>query len=679
METSSIVSYNEKILDILSKTNRQISCKLFDRLDYKKKIQTSSIEENEDVKYWEHIFCNFSGESLRGQVEKQIFFVTTGRMYNKIMDSLLRRYISSDANILITNMRKINFDILFAAIRIIQGKIRGRNMSKFMGTIGKVMDDNFRNFSDVHLKYGSDVLFYLLNLCVHSVDGLRIMVNEETDMRNVYEVYRGKVSYTRDGILNLHQQLLGQLGECGIPFDLSDLSEYELDVRLVLDMRAKKTQIGYRADFLPLFFHKGTVDFLNNRKHDKILNNVGTYLRTFRVFLETKIMPEDRHRYLLAGSVTKALYNIRDCSDVDFFVMDHEDNIEKYGTYKPQMGCGTVFDDFGKTHYGNEKYYFPMIPAMYDAQQEFKKNRVISDDAKTILDNYPLYSVSGLKAGRYVDIFVGLSRKLGYAINNLDDLLSDPACKIYFFGCPIINLKLEMVRDNVKDIDLGRLSRKQYYDMDYLKKNYGYLFSDDEMEILGFHRLRTNSMESLVKLELNCYHCENEEFAGAGYDLMIRRYPLYLEDIMKTMIRNGPLLISDENERSIYEMRHIYQKPLLSSLKDKMEYREQEMDVEYYYEVSSDGEISIYIGKEISIYEKICVSGNIKVSIDGTTKKLSINVGGKKMKKIYQQITTTDKKKEYRMMLINLMKNFIQLHKMVDSHTIERVVVDILK
>ena len=49
------------------------------------------------------------------------------------------------------------------------------------------------------------------------------------------------------------------------------------------------------------------------------------------------------------------------------------------------------------------------------------------------------------------------------------------------------------------------------------------------------------------------------------------------------------------------------------------------------------------------------------------------------MKNIYQKIENPDKRKEYRLILINIMKNMIQLHKIVDCHTVEKIAVDILK
>jgi hypothetical protein len=115
-----------------------------------------------------------------------------------------------------------------------------------------------------------------------------------------------------------------------------------------------------------------------------------------------------------------------------------------------------------------------------------------------------------------------------------------------------------------------------------------------------------------------------------------------------------------------------------------MEFSGKPVDVWYYYECSKNGEISIYIlqkdaEEDISLYDEVCISGNIRVEISEGVKKLSLNVGGKKMKNIYQKIENPDKRKEYRGTLINIMKNVIQLHKIIDCHTQEKVAVDILK
>jgi len=47
------------------------------------------------------------------------------------------------------------------------------------------------------------------------------------------------------------------------------------------------------------------------------------------------------------------------------------------------------------------------------------------------------------------------------------------------------------------------------------------------------------------------------------------------------------------------------------------------------------------------------------------------------MTKISQQLGTQEKK--YKTMLVNFMKNLIQLHKMIDCHTKEKITIDFLK
>lgn len=86
----------------------------------------------------------------------------------------------------------------------------------------------------------------------------------------------------------------------------------------------------------------------------------------------------------------KSAYNVRDCADVDFLVLDHEGDIKNF---YPEVGVAGIFDDFGKTYYGNEEYYFPMIPEMYEKQKKMKETmrseveKVV--DPLTILNNFP--------------------------------------------------------------------------------------------------------------------------------------------------------------------------------------------------------------------------------------------------------------------------------------------------
>jgi len=667
-----IADYNKKIIECIHSNQDEINYRLNGKLDYQKKIQRRSLKEDDKFKELETQFLRQPTINLK----QRLPFIPTVAIQNHILESITeKRYISEDVNNIVENLKSLTFSVVLSLIRIIFANLEGRNMSRFWAEMQTIMTKTYRDFAEIESEYSMNHVFFMLQLFTNSANNLKIVFHfietEAKALKNV--IYQRKVTYTNDGAKNLYQQLDDK------PFDLEQKSEYSIWASLVLDARLKG---AYSTKHLGLFFHDQTVRFLNERRHDIIYNGAGTYLRTFHVFLQTNIHPKDRMRYVLAGSVAKSVYNVRDCSDIDFFVLDHEDNIEKYASYKPNTGEG-IYDDFGKTYYGNEAFYFPMIPEMYKKQQEWKQTRTKRTDELTILNNYPEYSVSGLKAGRYVDIYCAICRKLGYPVYNLDDIVSNPECNIYFLGVPVLALKLEMARDIVKDIDLGRISKKQLHDMHYLDKNYGFLFSDAQRNILGFDRLSDyKMMRSMIQLELNCYHIPME--GGAAYDLVIRRYPMYVQDMLANLIKKGPLLVSDVYPIRTSDIRNIYQKPLLSSLKDRMEIFGKPEDVGYYYEVSKIGEISLYIlpkdtEEDISIYEEVCISGNIRVEISEGSKKLSVNVGGKKMKNIYQKIENPDKKKEYRGVLINIMKNVIQLHKIVDCHTQEKVSVDILK
>lgn len=213
-------------------------------------------------------------------------------------------------------------------------------------------------------------------------------------------------------------------------------------------------------------------------------------------------------------------------------------------------------------------------------------------------------------------------------------MVSNPECHIYFLGCPILALKLEMARDIVKDIDLGRISKKQLHDMHYLDRNYGFLFSDSHRTIFGFDRLSEYKiMRSMIQLELNCYHIPME--GGAAYDLVIRRYPMYVQDMLENLIKKGPLLLSDVFPTKTGDIRNVYQKPLLSSLKDRMEISGKPEDVWYYYECSKNGEISVYIQakdaeEDVSLYEEVCISGHIRVEISEGSKNSALMLAARK-------------------------------------------------
>jgi len=702
-----IIEFNNKIMDICKSCQEEIIYKIFD-VDYKKNVQRSLIQSQSTFRPLERQFVDFTINTTNN-----IPLLASQKMASKLSSTIPFESLCRDVLLIFSQMKSINFQLLFSFIKIIHQQLstKGRNKSQFIKQVDELIKENPQSWEDIDEK-GNNFVFYFLYLLVNTIDNVHIYTSESDvlkrldTVKNIYCIYSNKSTFTNDGIKNLYQQIIGTNEEVqlsSIPFINSEVpkSEYDLYSCILIDLRTKKTEVdGYHlvaenhSNLLKNFyslFHQPTINFLNERKHNYIYNHLYIYLNTFYYFLQSKINVEDRHRYLLAGSVIKSAYNVRDCADVDFFVLDHEDNIESYSKYSPQTGVPGIFDDFGKTYYANEEFYFPMIPEMYEKQAELKKMKreeQKQEEVKNIMNNYPKFSVSGLKAGRYVDIYSQECKKIGFDIDNLDELVSNPNYRIYFLGCPVILLKLEMIRDYIKDIDLGRISRKQLHDLHFLKHHYEYLFTTSEFVELGLDKFKdSRDKEKLKKnkinLSLNIYHKDLISDEKVGYDLVIRRYPFYIEEIVGTFIKDAPLLISYDNEIILGDSRLTYQKPLLSSLPATIfSISKKEISVMYYYEISQEGEIKIYVYPDtetanVSFFNNICLSGNIKVDVKDGTKKLSFTINGAKMDKIYSQLVGQEKK--YKNVLINFLKNIIQLHKMIDCHTKEKIVVDLLK
>ena len=672
MDTQHILEHNKNILDKLKTYQEEINYKIVDKLDYSKKIQRILLDRTVFDKK------TFSSDKLVPLCLKRVDS-------NVILDK--------DASHILSQLKTVDFRIVRSVIQMIFNRLtkNRKNYSSFAKKIHAFFEDEVpTSWDEVESRHGENVVFYLLFLFVQSTDDAMMFISEKPidDMKGATLIHKRRVHLMRDGIFNFWQLLnYDNQMMTSVPFVGDEPKcEYEFYVYLVFDPRVRKASLsGFRImdviSGFKLLFHPPTVRFLNERKHDVIYNHLYVYLLTFEAFLQRNVAHS--MNYLLAGSVIKSAYNVRDCADVDFLVLDHEGDIKDF---YPAVGVAGIFDDFGKTYYGNEEYYFPMIPEMYEKQKKMKdtmreESRTMVEPL-TILNNFPKYSVSGLKAGRYIDIFAGECRRIGYSVENMDDVVFNPENRIYFLGCPVIQLKLEMIRDNIKDIDLGRVSRKQLHDLHFLKKNYEFLFTQGECREFGFDRFvgMSNIRHPKIVLSLNCYNRPLISETKVGYDLVIRRIPLYLRDITRIMIEEAPLLFSCGNELKEYDFKKIYQSPLLSSLPASMKRDGTMVEVSYYYEVARDGEIKVYINppEDISLFREVCISGHIRIEM-GETKKILISVDGPKMKRIYAQFGNVDVRKEYRMRLIIFMKNLIQIHKMVDCHTKEKVLVDFLR
>lgn len=289
------------------------------------------------------------------------------------------------------------------------------------------------------------------------------------------------------------------------------------------------------------------------------------FMNTFRCFLYEQIKPEDRERFCFAGSMVKSLYKIRDVQDIDFLVSDTNGKIEGYHRFKPKLGDNIkgIMDDFGRTFYSVEEFYFPMIPELYKNQtkvKEIQREEDKNDHPDSMITNVvPKYSVSGLKAGRYIDIYSNQvnmflmkmnqeDRELKPDVSTLDDIVFYPGHHFNFGGIKFIPLEYEILRDHMKDIDLKRVSRKQMMDFCEINREYSSQQVDPDLwsKMLGIFNFRFENASFItntpcLSLEWNLYHGDIIQGKKTGYEVLIRHAPLKILNSTRTMLMDGLL------------------------------------------------------------------------------------------------------------------------------------------
>lgn len=296
------------------------------------------------------------------------------------------------------------------------------------------------------------------------------------------------------------------------------------------------------------------------------------YLNTFRQFMYERIKPEDRERYCFAGSMVKAFYKIREVKDIDFLVSDTNGKIETYSSFTPKLGENIkgVMDDFGRTFYSIEEYYFPMIPELYKSQtqqkEEIREEEKVNLPDGLITNLVPKYSASGLKAGRYIDIYSQQinsfiksmelkDKNLRPFIQTLDDILFYPGHHINIGGIKFIPLEYEVIRDHMKDLDLKRVSKKQMMDFCEINRDYSSKQTNPElwMKKLSIENFRFEKANLITNhpcsfLEWNLYHGRLLSGKKMGYEVLIRRSPLKIKEAITNLLKDGLLDTIGKNE-----------------------------------------------------------------------------------------------------------------------------------
>ena len=635
-------------------------------------------------------------------------------------NSLIKKYplqsdqifIENGVNIIEKTCREMTFELSFLMAKIAFSNYFEK-ISSPSSILEKIKDNidnniNFSSWEDI-ANYDTNLFWVLLDLLVHSCDNLRCALSLSSDFKNTKSrvlLYSCKKLFDKNALLNLWQLLKESneiINESDILKDLkitSISSEIDLNFFLYYEKDSSKKVKGLinTTSLVEIFselhekliiqkhfrilFHQNTFNFLKERKHAILENRFSVLINTFYWWMITNIKPIDRYRYLLAGSCIKSAYNFRDANDVDFFVLDHHDDIEKYSKYFPNIGIEGYFEDFGKTYYANEEYYFPMIPSMFEKNKEFKKNqrektKLLTPLEKTINNNYPKYSVSGLKVARYIVHFMDLLKNFNFSegINNLDDFILSNETKIYFLGVPLVDLRFEICRDHIKDIDLERVSLKQCHDFHYCLMNYPNIFTNEQIRNLGLEKYKSsftrNWKEPLLKLTVNLYHKPYESEEKIGYGILILHCPIYFNDCLKKFIKNAPLLEYIQDDLTLNDLhKTVYRNILISSLPSEIKIGDTEHSGVYQYELLPDGIFDInfiYNENEVKLNEKVIATGIFKVSLSNNSKKIGFSVDNR-----YSN-------KEYYLTIINFIKNCINFHKIIDSHTREKIILEYIK
>lgn len=280
-----------------------------------------------------------------------------------------------------------------------------------------------------------------------------------------------------------------------------------------------------------------------------------------------------RMRFLWSGGMVKNAYHIREVSDVDFWVMDHDEVMEQY---YPKLHHTErklrLFQDFGRTYYACEEYFFPMQRELYMAQNEYKiasinssenEDENGSDSPRFGTHWVPNYSASGLKVARFSTIFRWLWGRYHLIMENagvpadqrcptfesLDNWIITPQWGFYRWGIKHAPLEGEFLRDHIKDLDLGFVSAKQRSDWFTFHQMYRADLDQTWWNALGI----TDNMNKvsnpkdwrplpILRWSWNLYHGDDvcsPEGIKLGVRVLIRRCPLFIHQTVTTLLEQG--------------------------------------------------------------------------------------------------------------------------------------------
>jgi hypothetical protein len=567
------------------------------------------------------------------------------------------------------------------------------------------MEENMYN-DEIILKLSEN--YSNLDVIIVNLKNEKIKITEKSIIFNGNEynvdiLYSKKLNLSINGAKNLIQNLKWTFEKIDnddtLLFEGNDTQE----IMIYVIERGKKlkdfvyeyfSQDYYQNNhWIQLFVRNQETDF-NIIEHNSMSPKYYSYITTFYVWRYRELGRVLHDRYVISGGSVKAVYQLRDSKDIDFILYDLDNEIEKIGKFYPKFEKNIdIFSDFGKTYYSNEEYYLPANPDLYLDQKEFKENQ---RKAKK-LEKGPFcltcdFSASGLKIGRYFPIYKTYMNQ--YLINwgretrlrEMDDLIFDETYYIYRFGFKHMKLECEVLRDCMKDIDLTRVSKKQIFDFHLIHKYYYQYFNSKNINLLKLNQYvnlpLSNKPDTLLTIDHSIYHGET---LNSGYDVIIRRAPLFLSKIVNNLMTEGKcILIERENEienkniemNSLIEYNHV----LISSLPGIIKERGKTYEPTYWnYILDEYGNINVFFNRRMVSLEQNCfmktnvinryyLAGELKMMIvDDKTIKMVFCVDKVNCLKLLEEKFESKFVRRYYENMINIFKNIIQIHKQYDA------------
>ena len=351
--------------------------------------------------------------------------------------------------------------------------------------------------------------------------------------------------------------------------------------------------------------------------------------------------------YIFGGFV-KCFYGLRPCSDIDFIIdVSQGTQINKFNS--------EILQDFGLSENFCEEYYNPTNPKTYKLQQKInqEKKQVIvpSSDIPNILQQKCIFSCSGLKMGVYWPIYRQMLARFFYMVNQelktyytLKDFLADETNFIDYRGFKVAKIEFEFLRDEMKRIDLGRMSKKHKDDISNYKKKYKP--DKNVCDALLFNK---------KTFKYNIFYIGNEMENG-GKQMLLRRASNKIRRIIGEMCEDfnsfphtNPIILDTNNFTNSFD------NVLLTSIFN-LNMAELD-DVKYLF--YRNGGISIFLPNHGFLYhDEIIMQGKIRCIYDGSKYKLQFSIG---------ELPAQLDNKEYKLRLLDLMKTVFQIHKTYDQ------------